>query len=67
MVLSRIILSTKDIQRITGRSERQSRAILAAVRKALGKKPRQHVSVQEYCRYTGLPEEDVVRQLALYE
>ncbi|MBT1711757.1 hypothetical protein KK062_26180 [Fulvivirgaceae bacterium PWU5] len=65
MSLNRIILSTKDIERITGRSERQSRAILAGVRKSLGKQPRQHVSIQEYCRHTGLPEEDVARHLGI--
>jgi hypothetical protein len=67
MVLTRIIIGTKDIMRITGRSERQSRAILASIRKALGKKPRHHISLQEYCRYTGLSEEDVARHLNLYE
>lgn len=67
MILNRIIIGTKDIERITGRGERQARAILASVRKALGKQPRQHVSLQEYCRHTGLSEEDVARHLNLYE
>ncbi|MBT1689162.1 hypothetical protein [Dawidia soli] len=67
MSLRRIILSIKDIQRLTGRSERQSRRILVAVRKKLGKQPRQPVSIQEYCRYTGLHEEDVARYLGIYE
>lgn len=67
MNLSRIVLSIKDIQRLTGRSERQSRRILTAVRKMFGKRPRQPVSIQEYCRYTGLREEDVARYLGMYE
>lgn len=65
MSLSRIILGTKDIQRLTGRSERQARRILQAVRMLLGKQPRQPVSLREYCRYAGLSEEEVVRQLGL--
>lgn len=65
MSLSRIILSIKDIQRLTGRSERQARRILGAVRSSFGKQARQPVSLQEYCRYSGLSEEEVARQVGL--
>jgi hypothetical protein len=65
MSLSRIILSIKDIQLLTGLGERQARRILTAVRLKFGKQPRQPVSLREYCRYSGLSEEEVVRQLGL--
>lgn len=67
MSLSRIILCRKDIQRLTGRSERQARYILTAIRNKLGKESHQPVSIQEYCRYTGLSEDDVARQLGINE
>jgi hypothetical protein len=66
MSLNRIVLCIKDIQRLTGRGERHARYLLTAIRKAYGKAPRQPVSIQEYCRYTGFPEEEVRRQLGLH-
>ena len=55
----RIVIFARDIQNITGRSERASRLLMQKIRQALGKKPGQFVSVAEFCRFTGLNEEEV--------
>jgi hypothetical protein len=64
MVMDRIVIYAKDIARLTGKSERRARADLAKLRVALGKKSGQPVTVQEYCRYAGISEDEVVRAMA---
>ena len=56
MKIDRIVIYSKDIARLTGKSER--------LRAWLGKAPGQPVTVQEYCRYAGVSEEEVVRAMA---
>jgi hypothetical protein len=63
MKMDRIVIYTKDIARLTGKSERRARAYLAKLRASLGKKPDQPVTVQEYCRYAGISEEEVLRAM----
>lgn len=46
----------------TGKSERTARAILAAIRRKHNKDCRAFVTLQEFCAYTGIPE-DYVRPL----
>jgi hypothetical protein len=65
MELKRIIIYSKDIERITGRSGRYARKIMANLRRDLGKERHQLVSLGEFCAYMGLPEEEVCRQLDL--
>ncbi len=55
----RMVIFARDIQNITGRSERASRLLMQKIRQALGKKPGQFISVAEFCRFTGLSEEEV--------
>jgi len=55
----RLCIYPKDVQRITGRSERHSRELLKRIRTALGK-PRSHfLTIEEFCRYTGLHPDDI--------
>jgi hypothetical protein len=54
---------TKNVMRITGKSERSSRSLMKAIRKKLGKEKHQMISVSEFCAYTGLSEAEVLRQL----
>lgn len=55
----RIVITTKDIQLITGCSDRTARRMLARIRLKKGKGKRGLVSVEDFCEDTGLSEEEV--------
>jgi hypothetical protein len=44
----------KDVQLITGRSERYGRNIIASIKKRLDKEKHQLITVDEFCSYMGL-------------
>ncbi len=50
----RTCIYPKDIQRITGRSGRNSRKILKQIRETLGKRPDQFVTLEEFAIYSGV-------------
>lgn len=50
----RICIYPKDIQRITGRSERYGRNILSEIKIKLNKEPHQFVTIHEFAEYSGL-------------
>lgn len=54
MKLKRVIIYPKDIQRITGRSERYGRKLLQQIRFELGKEEHQFITFTEFANYTGL-------------
>ena len=56
----RVCIYPKDIQRITGKSYRQSTRILNGIRKSLRKPINSLVSIEEFCEYTGLKYEHVI-------
>lgn len=56
---TRLIIYPKDIQRITGKSERWSRMLLLKIMEKLKKEEHQVVSVEEFCNYFGLKMEQV--------
>ncbi|MNQ66336.1 hypothetical protein D3C85_808260 [compost metagenome] len=55
----RLCIYPKDIQRITGKSYRQSIRLLQKIRKDLNKLPNEFVSIEEFCQYTSLKMEQV--------
>ena len=55
----RLCIYPKDIQRITGKSERYSRNLIHTIKSALGKEEHQVLTVQEFCTYMSLPFEAV--------
>lgn len=57
--MQRLCIYPKDVQRITGRSERYSRNLIRKIMQELNKKEHQFVSVQEFCQFTGLEYEKV--------
>ncbi|HYG04710.1 MAG TPA: hypothetical protein VD927_19820, partial [Chryseosolibacter sp.] len=61
MAVTRTVVYTKDIQRVTGRSERYARKIMSAIRRSLGKDKHQLISLTEFCEYIGLRVEEVSR------
>lgn len=59
MQIKRICIYPKDIERITGKSYRQSTRMLKAIRKSLNKLENELVSIDEFCQYAGLKIEQV--------
>lgn len=55
----RVCIYPKDIQRITGKSYRQSTRLLQKIREDLNKPLNNFISVEEFCQYTGLKYEQV--------
>lgn len=55
----RLCIYPKDIQRITGKSYRQSIRLLQNIRKELNKLQNEFVLIEEFCQYTSLKMEQV--------
>lgn len=64
MTKARMLIYTKDIQRISGKSDRTARKILTAIRKKLNKEKHQPISVKEFCQYMNLSENEVLPYLS---
>ena len=56
----RLCIYPKDIQRITGKSYRQSIRLLQKIRTKLNKLENEFVSIEEFCQYTSLKIEQVL-------
>jgi hypothetical protein len=56
---TRLCIYPKDIQRITGKSYRQSIRLLQNIRKERNKLQNELVSIEEFCHYTSLKQEQV--------
>ncbi len=63
MTLKRACIYPKDIQRITGRSERYGRKLLNDIRNYFGKESYQFVTIKEFVEYSGIEEEIVNKYL----
>lgn len=59
---TRMCVYPKDVQRITGKSERFGRMLLVKIKETNKKEEHQFISVKEFCDYTGL-KIDEVKQL----
>ena len=59
MEVKRICIYAKDIERITGKSNRYGYRLLDRIRTHYHKEEKQLVSIDEFCRYTGLNPEHV--------
>ena len=64
MQQTRLCIYPKDVQRITGKSERYGRMLLQKIKEYFEKKEHQFVTVEEFCLYTGFKKDDVVLFLA---
>jgi hypothetical protein len=63
MITKRLCVYPKDVQRITGKSERYGRIILQKIKKQNGKEKHQFVSLEEFCLFTGLQKSEVEKYL----
>ena len=57
--ITRVCIYPKDIQRITGKSERHSRGLIHKIKASLNKPGHQILTVREFCTYMGIPYESV--------
>ena len=57
MKIVRACIYPKDIQSITGKSERYGRALLSKIKTYFGKQPHQFVTVQEFAEYSGISQQ----------
>nr|WP_230380033.1 hypothetical protein [Kaistella gelatinilytica] len=55
----RLCIYPKDIQCITGKSERYSRDLIHKIKTVLNKPDHQFLTVEEFCTYMGLSYESV--------
>jgi len=56
---TRLCVYPKDVQRITGKSERYGRMLLLKIKDSLKKEEHQFISIEEFCAYTGLKLDEV--------
>lgn len=61
--MKRLCIYPKDIERITGKSERQCRKIIANSKELHGKQKHQPVTLEEFCNYTGLKLEAIEKYI----
>lgn len=54
MKSNRVCIFPKDVQRITGRSERYGRLLLHQIRKHFDKQPHQFITADEFAEFTGV-------------
>lgn len=59
MRLKRAIIYPKDIQRITGKSERYGRKLLRDIKGHLKKEDHQFITISEFASYAGLDKAEV--------
>ncbi len=52
--MERICIYPKDIQVVTGKSERYGRNIIYQIKKKYAKESHQLVTLEEFCTFTGL-------------
>jgi len=52
--LNRICIYPKDVQRISGKSEKSHRCLLKKIREHLGKEKHQFITTEELANYTGI-------------
>nr|WP_315155398.1 hypothetical protein [uncultured Flavobacterium sp.] len=57
----RVCIYSKDVQRITGKTYRQARLYLIKIKDSLNKEQHQLISIEEFCSYSDLQLEHVLR------
>ncbi|RYE54409.1 MAG: hypothetical protein EOP48_12385 [Sphingobacteriales bacterium] len=61
--MERLCIYPKDIQIVTGRSERYGRNLIKKIKEAFSKENHQFVTIEEFCHYTGLCSQTVKERL----
>ncbi len=53
-ISGRVVIYPKDVQRLTGKSEKSSRMLLKTIKKSKEKAEHQFVSIEDFAEYTGI-------------
>ncbi len=61
--MNRLCIYPKDIQIITGKSDRYGRYLIKKIKEYFNKEQHQVVTIEEFCQYMGLQQDVVIRQL----
>jgi hypothetical protein len=61
--MERVCIYPKDVQLVTGKSERWGREVIKKIKAHFSKEHHQLVSIDEFCQYTGLSPETVKGKL----
>ena len=61
--MKRVCICPKDVQWITGKSERQSREVISRIKKLHSKQKHQAVTIGEFCAYMGLDIEEIIQYI----
>lgn len=59
-LMKRQVIYAKDIQIITGKSERYGRILIQKMKTHFNKEYHQVISIEEFCQYMGLKYESVI-------
>lgn len=60
---NRIVLYPKDVQKLTGKSERYSRDLFKKIKDGKAKTTLQFVTVEDFANYTGIPVDLIMQHL----
>jgi hypothetical protein len=58
-VIKRVCIYPKDIQRITGKSYRQSTRLMQKIKRDLNKLENEFLTIDEFCTYSGIKYEQL--------
>ncbi|MEY4963823.1 MAG: hypothetical protein RLZZ323_1142 [Bacteroidota bacterium] len=58
-VIKRVCIYPKDIQRITGKSYRQSTRLMQKIKRDLNKLDNEFLTIDEFCNYSGIKYEQL--------
>lgn len=61
---ARIVIYPKDVQRLTGKSEKSSRELFKKIRLCKAKEKHQFVSIQDFADFTGISVDLIKQHLA---
>lgn len=61
--MKRLVIHTKDIVIITGKSERYARELIRKMKEHYLKKSHQYITIKECCQYLGLDPDEVEKVL----
>ena len=59
MNIKRCVIYAKDIQRITGRSQRYSHEVIRKIRQMTEKEKGQYITLSEFSEFSGIPKDDL--------
>lgn len=61
--MHRICIHTKEVQIITGKSERTARTVINDIKITYNKQKHQEITIREFCDYMGFPYEEVYQMI----